>query len=67
MTTADTYRKMAAELRAKAANAPNERLAAEWNHLAQCYLRLSEQADSNSVQDVLGEFGPKDRIDGDEP
>ena len=45
MTPADTYRKLAAELKAKAANEANSTLAAEWDHLAQCYLRLARQAD----------------------
>lgn len=63
MTSADSYRKFAAELKAKAAREPSVSLAAEWEHLARCYLRLAEQADSNSIQDVWIECGPKARLD----
>lgn len=65
MSTAESYRKIAAELRAKAANEPNATLASEWNHLARCYLRLAEQADDNSFQDLWLEVGPKPRLDDD--
>jgi hypothetical protein len=46
--SAETYRKIAAKLRAKAAPAPTAILAAEWDNLAKCYLRLAEQADNDS-------------------
>ena len=63
MTPADTYRMMAAELRAKALKAPTDRAAADLDHLARCYLRLAEQADQNTLLDVSAEFGPKSRLD----
>ena len=63
MTTADAYRKIAAELKAKALKAPSDGAAAELDHLARCYLRLAEQADVNGRYDVAAEFGPKSRLD----
>ena len=62
MTTADSYRKMAAELRAKALKAPNDAAASQYDALARAYLRLAEQADQNQQADVWAEFGP--RLDG---
>jgi hypothetical protein len=61
MTTADTYRRLAAELKAKALNVPSDKAAAELDHLARCYIRLAKQADQNSRLDISAEFGPKDR------
>jgi hypothetical protein len=43
MSTADSCRKLAIELRAKATNEPSSTLAAEWEHLGRAYLRLAEQ------------------------
>jgi hypothetical protein len=63
MRLGDQYRKLAAEFRAKGRRAPNARLASELDHLARCYLRLAEQADSNSYQDLWFEVGPKARLD----
>jgi hypothetical protein len=59
MTTADSYRRMAAQLRSRAANQKNPKLAEQLDHLARCYLRLAEQADQNSRQDLWAEFGSK--------
>jgi len=64
MTSADSYRRMAAEFRSKAARASNAKLAAEMENLARSYVRLAEQADNNSLQDAWFEFGPKSRVDG---
>ena len=64
MTPSDQYRKIAAQLRAKAAREPNRRLAAEWDHLARCYVRLSEQADQNNFADIWFESGSKPSLDG---
>ncbi len=64
MSTGDQYRKIAAELRARAAKEQNELWAAEWNILARAYLRLAEQADRNSFADIWVEYGPKPRLDG---
>lgn len=58
MTSADSYRRMAAELRARAVNAPSTRLATEWDNLARCYLRLAGQADQNDRFDLAVEVGP---------
>jgi hypothetical protein len=63
MSLGDHYRKRAAEFRAKGRREPNARLASEWDHLGRCYLRLAEQADSNSLQDLWFEVGPKSRLD----
>ena len=67
MNAGDSYRQRAAELKAKAAHEPNVTLAAEWEHLALSYLRLAEQADSNSYQDLWVEIGSPIRLvrDGD--
>ena len=57
--SADRYRTLAAQLKAKAANKPNENLASEWMQLSQAYLRLAEQADQNRRADIWIEVGPK--------
>ena len=59
MSSSDSYRKIAAELRAKALRAPSDKAAADLDNLARCYIRLAEQADQNSLLDVCAEFGPK--------
>jgi hypothetical protein len=64
MSTAESYRKIAAELRARAASEGGT-TAAELDHLALCYLRLADQADRNQAIDIAVEFGPKNRLDGD--
>lgn len=57
MTQADSYRMLAAELKAKAAKEANTSLASEWQHLARCYLRLAQQADQNGRFDLAVEVG----------
>lgn len=52
MTPATHYRTLAAQLRSRARTEDSPQLRAEWNHLAQCYVRLAEQADRNSQTDV---------------
>jgi hypothetical protein len=64
MRAGDSYRRMAAELRAKAKAQSTATLALEMEHLALCYLRLAQQADDNSQQDVWFEVGSKTRLDG---
>ncbi len=64
MSTVEQYRKRAAELRAKAAQAATQQVALQWENLAKCYTRLAEQAEANSSQDLWFEFGPKARLDG---
>ena len=58
MTPADSYRARASELRARAIKEANPTLAAQWDHLARCYIRLAEQADQNSLLDLWLEFSP---------
>ena len=65
MTSGDRYRRMAAEFRARAKNEDTHQRATEWHYLADCYLRLSEQADQNSLTDVAAEFGPRPSLDDD--
>jgi hypothetical protein len=57
MTPADRYRRLAAELDAKARNEKSPQTKAEWHHLAQSYLRLAFQADKNDLTDVTYEPG----------
>jgi hypothetical protein len=64
MRTADSYRKTAAELKVKAGKERSPKLASELENLARCYLRLAEQADTNSELDLSVEFGPKLGADG---
>ena len=63
MTSAESYRQRAAELRTRAAHESDAQRAREWSHLARCYLRLAEQAEQNRVADLWAEFGPKVRLD----
>jgi len=63
MSAADTYRKIAAELRAKALNAPTPGSVSHLDSLAKCYLRLAEQAEQNRHSDIWAEFGPRSRLD----
>ena len=65
MTSADSYRRMAAHFRSKAAHERNAALAEQLDHLAKCYVRLAEQADRNSQQDLWFEIGPPSRLQGD--
>jgi hypothetical protein len=57
MTPAGSYRRLAAEIRTKAAHEKDEQLAAEWYNLARCYTRLAEQADQNLDTNASAEFG----------
>ena len=64
MTPANSYRKAAAELRAKALKAPSDRTARDLGNLARCYLRLATQAEHNSRTDIAVEIGAKPRLEG---
>jgi hypothetical protein len=64
MSPGDPYRKLAAELRAKAKHNRSAQVALEMEHLALCYLRLADQAENNRFQDAWCEFGPPARLDG---
>ena len=55
MTPATHYRTLAARLRTRAKTEDNRHLRAELEHLAQCYIRLAEQADRNLQTDVTYE------------
>ena len=52
MAPADQYRKLAAQLSAKARDETSPELRAEWIHLARSYQRLAEQADRNRHTDT---------------
>jgi hypothetical protein len=55
MTSGDVYRRKAAEFTFKAAAEPDAELRVEFEHLAVAYLRLAEQADRNSLTDIVYE------------
>jgi hypothetical protein len=61
MTPAESYRNKAAELLAKAMAATESEAAIRFEALAQAYIRLAEQAELNSRQDLWFEFGPKSK------
>ena len=56
MSPADRYRALAAHLRTRAAQETSPVLRVQWANLAQCYVRLAEQADLNSRADIVCEF-----------
>lgn len=58
MTPADHYRKLAAQLRAMAREADSPHLVGEWQHLADCYILLAQQAEKNAGVDTVYEPGP---------
>jgi hypothetical protein len=65
MDAAAHYRALAAHFRAKARADGDLSQAVEWEHLAQSYLRLAEQAERNAELDLSIEIGPPLRL-GDE-
>lgn len=67
MRSADQYRKLASELKARAASERNQSVASELDGLARSYLRLAEQAEQNSGTDLWIEIGPKLTLDVDVP
>jgi hypothetical protein len=64
MSPAERYRALAAHLRSRATREMNPALRAQWGHLAQCYVRLAEQADQNSRADIVYEFDRSNRRGG---
>jgi hypothetical protein len=62
MTTADSYRNIAVELKAKAEKERSQELASDLKNLALCYLRLAEQAEANRLLDMSAKLGPKNRL-----
>ena len=66
MTPADHYRTLAAHFRAHARIVDSNRLSAEWEHLARCYIRLAQQAEQNLGLDVVYET-PKRRDETEPP
>ena len=55
MTLAQQYRNLAAGLRAKICSENIEQFKAEWESLAQSYLRLAEQAELHDQTDLASE------------
>jgi hypothetical protein len=55
MTAGDAYRLKAAELTFMAEAERDAELRLEFEHLAVAYLRLAEQADRNSLNDIVYE------------
>jgi hypothetical protein len=64
MSPADRYRALAAHLRSRANREQSPMLRAQWENLAQCYVRLAEQADQNSRADLVYEFDRSNRRGG---
>jgi hypothetical protein len=61
MSSADSYRQVAASLHAKALAAATKSAVVELETLALCYLRLAAEADRNTRSDVSAEFAPRSR------
>lgn len=49
MTRAEQYRSLAFDVRGRAAREPNPLLRAEWDILAETYVRLAEQTENESA------------------
>jgi hypothetical protein len=64
MSPAKRYRALAAHLRTRAAQEQHPLLRVQWANLAQCYVRLAEQADQNSRADIVYEFDRSARRGG---
>jgi hypothetical protein len=60
MTSAEFYRSLAVQFRARARSEQNSRLRSEWNYLAGGYFRLAKQAEHNEQTDVVYEPPFKD-------
>jgi hypothetical protein len=58
MAAGDQYRVRAAEFEAKAKCESNPEIQASFEHLARSYRRLAEQADRNSLTDLVYEVPP---------
>ena len=56
MTTAEQYRKLASQLRARAHREESPRVKAELASLAECYIVLAERADRNGGAAVANEI-----------
>ena len=59
MTPGDEYRVRAANLRARAKREAKASIRAQFEGLAQSYLRLAEQAERNSHTDIVYEWVPR--------
>jgi hypothetical protein len=57
-SASNRYRKLAAELRAKVHPDASSTIKAELDRLAECYVRLAEQADRNHLTDLSHEGAP---------
>ena len=53
MTRADEYRHLAKKIRARAAREESPILRAEWENLAEGYVRLAEQTEASEQLDTL--------------
>jgi hypothetical protein len=58
MTAASEYRVKAEEFRAMAQQESNAECRREYEHLAQCYVRLANLAERNSLTDLVYETPP---------
>jgi hypothetical protein len=67
MTSGDRYRVKAVELRAKAQQESNPQTQAELEGLAAAYVRLAEQAERNSLTDIVYEPPPPKPVDPVDP
>jgi hypothetical protein len=61
MTPGDYYRTRSAQLSARSRQETSPRISAEYERLAQSYLRLAEMADRNSETDIVYEPPPDTR------
>ncbi len=66
MSSAERYQAIATELEAKANAEQGSQVAAGWQHLARCYLRLAEQAEQNSFQEIWFEHSSKPPLKGED-
>ena len=55
MTRAEEYRQLAKKVRAQAAGEESPIVRAEWENLAECYVRLAEQTDASDQLDPLND------------
>ena len=53
MTRAEEYRHLAQKVRAQASREQSPLLKAEWEHLAESYVRLAEQSEASDQLDTL--------------
>lgn len=59
MTAGEQYRVLAAKCDARANQEKDPAIRNEWEGMARAYLRLAEQADRNSLTDIVYETPPE--------